>query len=286
MFAFEPRAAGLRRHEAVGLGDEALSGRRKAHYKRNAMERGPGESDVQPAIVLLHGFALDARMWRRQVDDLSQDYRVVTIDLPGFGPQARAEGEVSPADAVSRAMDAAGLLRAHFVGTSFGAAVAIDFALSHPRRVQSLTLVGPTLLGRRSGVEAWTRAVSLAAEGDRATACEVWLDDPLFDGVRQDEALFEEVRRWVLDYGGAHWTGAVTSRWEAPDPAPRLGEIDVPALIVSGEADVPSYVLMAEACAKAMPRARREIIQGAGHFVNLEQPKLFNEVLRYFLGTV
>lgn len=242
--------------------------------------------DPKPALVLLHGFALDARMWRRQVEGLADDYRILLVDLPGFGPQARAVGEIEPGAEVGRAMDAAGLVRAHVIGASIGAAAAVDFALQSPKRVESLTLVGPMLLGRRIGIESWGRCVSLANEGDRSTAAEIFLDDPLFEGVREDEELFEEVRQIVLDYSCGHWTGAVSSRWSDPDPAPRLASLDVPALIVSGEADIPSFMLMAEAYAKALPRARREIIQGVGHLVNVEAPEVFNDLVRAFLGTL
>jgi pimeloyl-ACP methyl ester carboxylesterase len=198
----------------------------------------------------------------------------------------RELGDVSPAEELSRAMDVTGLVRAHLVGSSFGAAVAVDFALANPRRVSSLTLVGPELLGRRSGIEAWDRCVELASEGDRGTACEVWLDDALYEGVRADEELFEELRQIVLDYGGGHWTGRVGSTWAEPDPVPRLKKLEIPSLVVSGEADLPSFMLMAEAYAKAIPGARREIVQGAGHLVNLERADAFNAVLRDFLKSV
>lgn len=238
----------------------------------------------KPAMVLLHGFALDARMWRRQVDAFASEYRLLTLDLPGFGAQAPdVVVEAEPAAELARSLDVVGLERAHFVGSSYGAAAAIDFALQYPGRVDSLTLVGPLLLGRRMGVDAWGRCVALANDGDRATAAEVWLDDPLYETVRQDEELFDEIRQIVLDYGGGHWTGRVTSKWSDPDPVPRLREIDVPALVVSGEADIPSFMLMAEAYAKGLPRARREIVQGVGHLVNIEAPDVFNEMLAAFL---
>lgn len=246
----------------------------------------PASADQKPALVLLHGFAVDSRIWRRQVEALADDYRILLVDLPGFGPQARAVGEVQPGGEVARAMDAAGLVRAHVVGASYGAAAAIDFALQSPKRVESLTLVAPMMLGRRIGIESWGRCVALANDGDRATAAEIFLDDPLFETLRQDEELFEEVRQIVLDYGCAHWTGAVSSRWSDPDPAPRLKDLDIPALVVSGEADIPSFMLMAEAYAKSLPRARREIVQGVGHFVNVEAPEVFDDLLRAFLATL
>lgn len=239
----------------------------------------------QPALVMLHGFALDARMWRPQVQELEEEYRILTIDLPGFGPQARDLGEVDLAASVLRALDVAHIDRGHFVANSFGAAVAADFALQHRDRVRSLTLTGPLLLGRRTGIEAWSRCVALASEGDKATANEIWLDDPLFEGVRQSEELFEELRTIVLDYGGAHWTGRIGSRWSDPDPLPKLRTLDVPALVISGESDIASFTTMADAYARTLPRARREIIAGAGHLANLERPDEFNALLREFLAS-
>ena len=238
----------------------------------------------RPALVMLHGFALDARMWRRQVEAFGADHRILLLDLPGFGPQAREVGEVEPAKEVGRAMDAAKLSRAHLVASSYGAAVAIDFAFLHPERVASLVLAAPMLLGRRMGIESWQRCVALANDGDRATAAEVWLDDPLFETLRHDEDLFEEVRQIVLDYGGGHWTGKVSSSWAEPDPVPRLKELAIPTLIVSGEQDLPSFMLMAEAYAKALPNVRREIVQGVGHHVSLEAPEVFNDLVRSFIG--
>jgi pimeloyl-ACP methyl ester carboxylesterase len=142
------------------------------------------------------------------------------------------------------------------------------------------------LLGRRTGIEAWQRCVTLANEGDRGTAAEVWLDDPLFEGVRSDEELFEEIRQIVLDYQGHHWTGRVASKWSDADPAVRLKELKIPSLVISGEADIPSFMLMAEAYAKAIPGARREIIQGAGHLPSIERADAFNAILRDFLKSV
>lgn len=248
--------------------------------------KAAGADAARPALVFLHGFALDSRMWRRQVDAFAADYRILTLDLPGFGPQAREVGEVDPAAGVLYALDVAKIDRAHFVANSIGAAVAVDFALQHRDRVRSLTLSGPLLLGRRTGIDAWARCVALAGEGDRATAAEIWLDDPLFEGLRHDEELFEELRQIVLDYGGGHWTGKVSSRWSDPDPVPSLRKLEIPALVISGEMDIPSFMMMAEAYARTLPKARREIVQGAGHLANMERADEWNALLRGFLKTL
>jgi len=230
---------------------------RSSAQQSSEQRRSTSRTTTDGAIVMLHGFALDARMWRRQVDAFQPNHRVVTLDLPGFGPQAREVGEVEPASEINRAMNAARLGKAHLLATSYGAAVAVDYAFRHPERVASLILAAPMLLGRRMGIESWQRCVSLANDGDRATAAEVWLDDALFESLRHEEELFEEVRQIVLDYGGHHWTGKVSASWNEPEPMGRLAGLEIPTLIVSGEQDLPSFMLMAEAYAKSMPKVRR-----------------------------
>ena len=178
-------------------------------------------ADDRPALVFLHGFAMDSRIWRRQVEAFGKDYRLLLVDLPGFGPQAREVGEIEIAKEVKRAMDAAHLGTAHVIASAFGAAVAIDLALQFPDRIASLVLASPMLLGRKLGIESWQRCVGLANDGDRATAAEMWLEDPLFESLRHSEELFDEVRAIVLDYMGHHWTGKVQAQWADPDPMPR-----------------------------------------------------------------
>lgn len=242
-----------------------------------------GARNGQVALIFLHGFALDARMWSKQVEDFSRDHRVITVDLPGFGPQARDVGEVDPAVGIRHALDRARVERAHFVASCYGAAVAVDFALQYGERVQSLTLTGPLLLGRRTGIEAWPRCVSLASRGDPATALEIWLDDALFECVREDDDRFEDVRRIVLDYACGHWTGKVSMRWSDPDPLGRFASLRMPSLIISGARDIPGFVNMADTYAESLPRAHRETLASSGHLPNIEQPELFNALLRAFL---
>lgn len=241
-------------------------------------------ADERPALVLLHGFAMDSRMWRRQVEAFAKDYRLVLVDLPGFGPQAREVGEIEIGKEVKRALDVARIDRAHVIGSAFGAAVAIDFVLQNPDRAASLVLASPILLGRKLGIESWQRCVSLANDGDRATAAEMWLEDPLFESLRHSEELFDEVRSIVLDYPGHHWTGKVEVHWSDPDPFARLSSIKTPTLVVSGGRDLPAFTQMAEAYVKAMPNARREVIETAGHHVNIEASQAFNTAVKQHLA--
>ena len=70
------------------------------------------------------------------------------------------------------------------------------------------------------------------------------------------------------------------------DGMPAGLQLDVPALVISGEMDIPSFMMMAEAYARTLPRARREIIQAAGHLANIERADQWNALLRDFLKDI
>ena len=67
-----------------------------------------------------------------------------------------------------------------------------------------------------------------------------------------------------------------------PALAGRLNEIGSESLVISGSADIPDFQAMSELLARGLPKARREIIEGSGHMVNLESPDSFNKVLLRF----
>lgn len=238
-----------------------------------------------PALCFLHDFALDSRMWRAQVRAFEKTHRVLTVDLPGFGAQARDIGDIYPADSVVRALDAAAVGQAHIVGLGLGAAVAIDLALQFRSRVASLLLVGPWLVGRAHELVGWQRCVSLAAEGDIVSACELWLDDPTYDGLRRDAAAFDVVRELVLDYPGTHWRGGVALHFHEKEPERRLRELDMPSLVVRGEDELMALRETSAIYAEFLGDASGIEVEGTGHFVNMEAPEAFNELLEEFLTT-
>ncbi|HEX5163933.1 MAG TPA: alpha/beta fold hydrolase, partial [Thermomicrobiales bacterium] len=102
-----------------------------------------------PAVVLVHGFSLDTRMWAGQVGPLSERYRVVRYDLRGFGRSAIPEAGVhyQHHDDLRALLDQLGIERATVVGLSLGGAVTLDFALHHPQRLTGLVLADAVVPG-------------------------------------------------------------------------------------------------------------------------------------------
>jgi pimeloyl-ACP methyl ester carboxylesterase len=238
-------------------------------------DRGKG-----PAVTLLHGFALDGRMWRPQVRELEATHRILTVDLPGFGPNGKgATGVHCPAEAVLEVLDRAGIERTHLFGHSFGGAVAVDIALARPERVLSLTLVDALLFGRASGIAAWGRCAELSRRGLYDEARRVWIEDPLFASARTNPEAMCALEEMARDYAGGHWAGRTTSRWLFDDPANRLGAIRVPTMVVDGEIDTPNFRAMAAEYVERVPHARRATLRGVGHMCSLEAPEAFNEAM-------
>jgi len=102
-----------------------------------------------PAVVLVHGFGLDMRMWEPQVEHLAARYRVIRYDCRGFG----ASGAFDPAVPYTHAGDLVALLdhlaigEAVLAGLSFGGRVVLQTALAAPARVRGLVLLDAVLDG-------------------------------------------------------------------------------------------------------------------------------------------
>ena len=106
------------------------------------------ETGAGPALVLIHGFTLDTRMWDDQFGLFAEHYHVIRYDLRGFGQSAvPADTLYAHFDDLKALFDALGIEQAHLVGLSKGGGVALDFALAFPAYVRSLVLIDSILGG-------------------------------------------------------------------------------------------------------------------------------------------
>ena len=97
---------------------------------------GEGET-----IILGHAGFVDSRMWDAQWDALSANYRVLRFDMQGYGQSPVATQPISRSEELLSVMDSLNIEKAHLVGCSLSGAAYIDFVLTHPQRVLSLTVV-------------------------------------------------------------------------------------------------------------------------------------------------
>lgn len=242
-----------------------------------------------PAVLLVHEGVADRRMWRGQVPVLARDHRVVAVDLRGFGETPNASGPFSNTDDLLEVLDELGIERAAVVGGSFGAKVALDFAVTHPGRVERLVLCPPVVPGREWSDRvrrAWQEEDEALQAGDLDRAVEVnvelWVDGPN----RGPDAVDPEVRDLVrtMQRRAFELPEPDPPPEPAPDSAVRLADVRVPTLVVVGDEDVEDFLAMADAAAAGIPGARKVVVEGAAHVIALEKPQEFNAALLAFLA--
>jgi pimeloyl-ACP methyl ester carboxylesterase len=239
-----------------------------------------------PAVVLLHAGVADRTMWAEHLQPLAAaGLRAVAIDLPGFGEAPAARVVQAPWDDVLATMDALAIERASLVGNSFGAAVALSVAATARERVDALALISAPAPGMEPSAEllaAWEAEEAALQRGDVDGAVEAVLDAwtlPAGPPEVRDRLAAMQRRAFAVQAAA----GPVP---DAPDPAEApqaLASLTAPALVAVGEHDMRDFHDSAEALARALPHARRTVVEGAGHLAPLERPEAFRALLLDFL---
>jgi pimeloyl-ACP methyl ester carboxylesterase len=243
-----------------------------------------------PSLVLLHGALSNARIWRQQIAELSDEFTVVAWDAPGAGRSsdpAEPFGMVEWADVLAAFVDAGGLGRAHFVGLSFGGTLALELYRRHPDVAASLILAD-TYAGWKGSLSAAECAQRLAM-ALRASALpprelvSQWLPQ-LLSGTASAE-LAQELASIMSEFHpvGARLMAHAMAEADLRDVLPR---IQVPTLLLWGEQDERSPLSIAEHLRGAIPGAKLALIPGAGHDSNVEQPARFSAEVREFCRSV
>jgi 3-oxoadipate enol-lactonase len=242
-----------------------------------------------PAVVLVHGFALDRRMWDPQLDELAARFRVVRYDCRGFG----ASGPFDPGVPYTHAGDLVALLDhlgigvAVLAGLSFGGQVALQAALLAPDRVRGLVLLDSVLDGMPWDPQSWAGLKTVdrqVRDGGVTAGRQAWLAHPLFAAAREHPELTAQLTGMVDQYPGQHWLGLDPHQASGRPVIDALAEVTAPTLVVAGEWDVPGFLDMAGVLAARIPGARATRVPGAGHMVNMEQPAIVNDLLVRFIS--
>ncbi|MGH3176165.1 MAG: alpha/beta fold hydrolase [Streptosporangiaceae bacterium] len=236
-----------------------------------------------PAVVLIHGFGLDMRMWDPQTGPLAARFRVVRYDCRGFGTSGPFDPGVpyTHAGDLVALLDHLGIADAVLAGLSFGGRVALQAALAAPDRVCGLALLDAVLDGVPWDPES-ARALDEVARqvqaGGVRAGREAWLAHPLFAAARERPDLAAALAAMVAGYPGQHWLGQDPHR-ETRRPIDVLEGIAVPVLVAVGERDVPGFREMSAVLARRIPGAAYRVVADAGHMVSMEQPAAINDLL-------
>jgi pimeloyl-ACP methyl ester carboxylesterase len=252
-----------------------------------------------PPILFIHEFAADHRTWTRQVEALSGEFRCITYDARGYPPsevpkeQARYS-YIRQADDAIDVLDAFGVGQAHIVGLSMGGFCALQLGIRYPGRVSSL-LVSSAGSGanpaHRAAFLAETEQVAAAfrAQGPAAVAEKLATGPSRVQLERKNPAAWHEFVRQLSEHSAEGMaltvTGVQRSRPSLYDITGQLSGITAPTLVVNGDED--------EACLepglllkRTIPAAGLLVVPNSGHALNLEEPDLYNDVIRTFIRDV
>lgn len=249
-------------------------------------EVGYDDSGSGPAVIWLHAFPLDRRMWAGTVAALAASgRRLITVDARGFGQSAPGGGcsIAQLADDLAGLMDALDIPAATVGGLSMGGYVALAFARLHPRRLSRLILAATRAAADTpQALQARQQALALIAREGAA----IYLDQslPRLLAPAAAPSTLTEVRA-LAETRAPSLVAGIEALRDRPDRTAELGAIRVPTLVISGALDQVVSPGEMRLMSQAIPGSRFVSLEGAGHLVNIESPAPFTQAVLEFLGS-
>lgn len=246
-----------------------------------------GRPDAPP-LLLLHGVGANSMHWRFQFAGLSDAFRVIAWNAPGYmlSDGFRTDNPTCKdyADAVADFLGALKLDKVNIVGNSFGSRVAQCFVVHYPERVIKLVMTGAG--AGPKGMSAEQKAKIIATreaqigKGGYAFGARV---SALLGAKASPEliAMVQEVVRGTNPRGFMH--GVKLGMEDGYDPQTVAAKATMPVLMISGNEDrVNPIDKNADLIRQAMPKAKFDLIEGIGHLPEVESPEMVNRILRDF----
>jgi pimeloyl-ACP methyl ester carboxylesterase len=248
-------------------------------------------------VLFIHEFAADHRTWSRQVGALSGTYRCVTYAARGYPPsevppQQERYNYLRQADDAIDVLNAFGIARAHVVGLSMGGYCALQLGIRYPDRVSSLLVAsagsGASPRGRAAFLaETEQMAAAFRADGMAAVSAKQATGPNRIQLRRKNRQVWEEFAGQLAEHSAEGMArtviGIQRSRPPLYDITGQLAGITAPTLVVNGDED--------EACLepglllkRTIPTAGLALVPNSGHALNLEEPELFNDLIRTLIG--
>jgi pimeloyl-ACP methyl ester carboxylesterase len=238
-------------------------------------------------VVLLHGFPLSAGMWRPQLEAVPSGWRLIAPGLRGFSDGPPVDRPVSMdeyASDVRALLDALEIDRAVIGGVSMGGYITFALFRQEPTRFTAMVLADTRAQADTPAGRDARRQMRTLVERDGARGV---ADQMLPKLLSPDapSATVAAVRTMIETTDRAAIDAAIVALMDRPDSTPVLARINVPTLVLVGDADPITPVADAETMQHAIARSQLVVVPQAGHLSNLEQPDVFSRALADFLAS-
>jgi len=243
-------------------------------------------------LLLIHGGLGSLRMWDANVPALAERFQVIRYDTRGFGRTETDDVEFTNRGDAAAVLDHLGAQSADVVGQSRGGVIAVDLAIDQPERVDKLVSVAGGIGGYEpelpegTDVPTWDEMERLWESKDWDALAEleaqVWVDGWGQPQDRVDPEIRKTVKDWILANYRAELPEGKPQPL-VPSAAQRLGELEIPLLVLIGLADEPGCVAAERHLASSVSGALAVEFPHVAHMIQLEEQQRFNELVLDFL---
>lgn len=242
-------------------------------------------------VVMIHGFGANKDNWTRLARELTDEYNVYAIDLPGHGDSSkpldlgyRFEDQVSH---LAKILEALQIENAHMMGNSMGGAITALYAATYPTQIHSAVLFNP------AGIfEYESELVGLVKEGDNplipseegdferlidfAMEKKPFAPWPIYSVMEERAIANREINEVIF--------AAIRDSGFEPDFRQNITRIESPVLVIWGIEDRVINYRNAEVFVEQIPDARKALLEGVGHAPMVEVPEKSARLFREFLA--
>ena len=257
------------------------------HFNLSYDDIGSGDMP----IIFLHGYPFDKTMWEGQLQFLRSSYRVIALDIRGFGASRDEQSLLSIdlfADDVITFMNKLEIEKAIICGLSMGGFIALNAIARFPDRFEALILCDTQCIADTAEVKAkrYKTIDEIKANGpddfNEGFIKSVFHKDSLI----QMPEIVEAVRNVVFSNSQQIIINGLIALAERSETCTTLGRIAVPTLIICGREDVVTPLPQSDYMHEHIKGSLLRIIENAGHVSNLEHQYEFNKILFDFLTSL
>ncbi len=256
----------------------------RIHY----LEKGEGTP-----VVLIHGYTSSTYTWKDQFDELAKRYRVIAIDLKGFGFSDKPDGDYSrraQGEVVARLLDKLSIQRAWLVGNSMGGETALNMAVDHPEKVLGLVLIdsaGVKVQGRTS-LAPWYLQMpvvgrlltALALTSD--TLVRAGLEKSFFDDSKITDERVNAYYQPLRTQGGQLSATRARAQFELYPVEDRIASIKAPTLIIWGSEDELIPLEAGRKLNELISGSKLVVFEKCGHVPQEEMPeRVLSEIMGF-----
>ena len=230
-------------------------------------------------LVFIHGAGLDHTSWIQQYTPLKNAFNIAAVDLPGHGRSEGPGEQEVPAyvEWVKKILEGLGIINPVLIGTSLGAAICLSFAIRYGDAAAAVVAVG-------GGVKMSVNTAIL--EGLKQDPAAVIGFVAKFAVAKRNREKFSSLITDSLSRVNPEILHGDFSACNRMDITEAIAGISIPALVVCGAEDKMTPPALSEFIRDHIAGARLALIEGAGHFVMLENPEAFNTALTDFVNSL